>query len=169
VIFDVLVLGPVELRVDGRRELSGSAKAAHALAALALDAGKAVSLDNLATRLWDYAPLAKAHASLHALATRIRRKVGAEQLNYQAHSYTLTIDPEAVDYHRFERLVTQARSLDTSGNALEALRLLQQAETLWRGEPLTGLTGLWAEEVRDHLSDRHLRPHPRLVRGAAVT
>lgn len=154
--FDIVVLGPVELRVDGRREMYGAAKEIQLLAALALDAGKAISLDLLTRRLWEDDPPAKPRASLHAYATRIRRKLGNDVLLQQAHAYTLDIAPLTVDYHRFERLTVQARSLASSGDDAQALALLRSAESLWRGVPLTGFPGMWAEQVRRGLAERRL-------------
>ncbi|WP_405944127.1 BTAD domain-containing putative transcriptional regulator [Streptomyces sp. NBC_00932] len=154
--FDILVLGPVELRVDGRREMYGSAKAVHMLAALALDVGTPVPLNTLAERLWDDDPPGKPNSSLHSYATRIRRRLGADRLPNEAHAYALDIDPDVVDHHRFLRLTTQARSLSDSGDDTQALALLRQAESLWRGEPLTGLGGLWAERIRRGLGERLL-------------
>jgi tetratricopeptide (TPR) repeat protein/DNA-binding SARP family transcriptional activator len=153
---NIVVLGPVELRVSGRRELHGTAKEVQMLAALALDVGKAVSLDSLSRRLWDDAPPSKPQASLHSYATRIRRRIGTERLTQQAHAYTLDLPPYTVDYHRFERLTLQAQSLASSGDTMQALTLLQNAGSLWRGRPLAGFTGLWAERVRHRLADRRL-------------
>ncbi|MBM9508651.1 AfsR/SARP family transcriptional regulator [Actinacidiphila acididurans] len=154
---DIVVLGPVELHVRGRLELSGAAKVVHLLAALALDAGKAVPLETLSRRIWDDVLPGKPSASLHAYATRLRRRLGDERLvQQQAHAYTLDVPPHAVDYHRFEHLVVQARSLASSGDDTQALALLRRAEALWRGAPLTGFTGLWAQQVRRGLAERRL-------------
>ncbi|WP_329130276.1 tetratricopeptide repeat protein [Streptomyces sp. NBC_01476] len=154
--FDIVVLGPVELRSDGRREMSGSAKELQFLAALAVDVGKAVPLDVLIGRLWDDAPPGKPRASLHAFATRIRQRIGHDRLSQQASSYLLDIDPDAVDCHRFVRLSAQARSLASSGDDVQALALLRQAEELWRGTPLTGFTGLWAARTRHRFDEQRL-------------
>ncbi|MFE5666810.1 tetratricopeptide repeat protein [Streptomyces niveus] len=154
--FEILILGPVELRRQGRREIHGSGKNVRMLAALALDAGRAVPLDTLVQRLWDDDPPAKPRASLHSYATRIRARLGPDRLRHEAHAYTLEVEPDTVDQHRHERLATQARSLAASGDDTRALALLRQADALWRGEPLTGMAGLWVEEVRRTLGERRL-------------
>lgn len=154
--FDIVVLGPVELRVDGQRVLSGTAKEVQLLAMLALDAGTALSLDTLVRRLWDDATPGRPKASLHSFASRLRGRLGAERLVHQAHAYTLDVPPQTVDFNRFERLVLQARSLASSGDNAQALALLQKAESLWRGTPLAGFTGPWAERVRRRLRERRL-------------
>lgn len=154
--FDITVLGPVELRVDGKRRLYGVAKEVQLLALLALDASRAVPLDELVNRLWEGSPPLKPRSSLHSYATRLRRRVTAERLVHQAHAYTLAVPPDVVDCHRFQRLTTQARSLAGSGNNTRALELLREAEALWRGAPLTGFTGLWAAQVRHEWEERRL-------------
>ncbi|MFE1959489.1 BTAD domain-containing putative transcriptional regulator [Streptomyces sp. NPDC059479] len=160
VTFKILVLGPVELHVDGRSDPLGSAKGRLVLAALAIDAGRPVTLDTLIQRVWDDNPPGKPRASLHAYAARIRRTLrigsGQDYLAQQAHAYTLNVHPEKVDAHRFQRLVTLARSLSDSGEDVQALNLLRQADELWRGDPLSGLPGLWAESVRTNLADKRL-------------
>ncbi|MEI5519278.1 BTAD domain-containing putative transcriptional regulator [Streptomyces brasiliscabiei] len=157
---DILILGTVELCAEDRRDGLGSPKERLALAALAVDAGRQVSPDTLIDRLWDGEPPAKARASLHSYVARIRRRMRDEGLGHrliqQAHAYRLAVRPEQVDSHRYLRLCEQARSLADSGDDVRALALLRQAEDLWRGEPLTGLPGLWAHGVRTNLSEKRL-------------
>jgi tetratricopeptide (TPR) repeat protein len=76
------------------------------------------------------------------------------RLDRRAGGYVLTVDPDDVDLHRFERLVRQAR--DPRCAAEERLRALREALALWRGEPLAGLSGQWATRMRQHLRERRL-------------
>ncbi len=158
--FEVLVLGPVDLRIAGRHDGLGSAKGRTLLAALAVDAGRPVPLDTLIHRLWDHRPPAKARAGLHVYACKLRRRFrdadGCDRLVQQAHAYALDIDPDSVDCHRYRRLTAQARAVADTGDDAQALALFQRAENLWRGEPLAGLTGLWAESIRTSLEERRL-------------
>ncbi|NJP45990.1 AfsR/SARP family transcriptional regulator [Actinacidiphila epipremni] len=163
---DIRVLGPVELWVDGHCRMSGAAKATHLLAALAMDVGRSVPLDTLADRLWDDSPPNKPHASLHSYATRIRDKLGRDRVPHLAHAYRLDVEPDAVDHHRYERLTAQARALAAGGDDAQALELLRQAESLWRGTPLTGFTGLWSEQVRRRLAEAQLGA--RVLRAEVV-
>ncbi|MFD3573509.1 BTAD domain-containing putative transcriptional regulator [Streptomyces sp. NPDC058644] len=150
----------MELRTGGHTDALGSAKERLMLAALAHDAGRPVSLDTLLHRLWDDAPPAKPRASLHAYAARIRRRLRTagcdERLVQQAHTYTLDVRPGLVDCHHFKDLAARALALTDGGDDTEALGLLREAEELWRGEPLTGLPGLWAERVRTSLTEQRL-------------
>ncbi|MEV7190343.1 BTAD domain-containing putative transcriptional regulator [Streptomyces sp. NPDC093510] len=159
----IRVLGTVSLEHDGHADLLGSAKERLVLAALALDAGRPVSLDTLIHRLWEDTPPAKPRAGLHTYAARIRRRLratGSDDLLVQrAHTYLLDIRPERVDCHRFEQLAARARALADGADDGAALDLLREAAALWRGEPLAGLSGLWVESVRATLSQRQLAAH----------
>ncbi|MER7410794.1 AfsR/SARP family transcriptional regulator [Streptomyces cacaoi] len=157
--FEILTLGPVGLRVNGRRDALGSTKERTMLAALAVDIGQAVSIDTLTHRVWDDDPPRKPRASLHTYAARLRHRfreaLDRDPLVQQAHTYCLDLAPELVDCHRFRRLVTRARAREEH-SATEALDAFQEAVELWRGEPLAGMTGTWAESVRTSLESRHL-------------
>ncbi|WP_416967707.1 tetratricopeptide repeat protein [Streptomyces sp. 4F14] len=151
----------MELHADRQIDTLGSAKERILLAALALDAGRPVPTDTLVDRLWDdgTAP-ARPRANLHTYVARLRRRLrdlGAEDhLVPRTHSYALDLDPERVDCHRFQDLAAQARTLADRGADRQSLRLLDEADTLWRGEPLAGLPGLWPEHARGVLTERRL-------------
>ncbi|MGK5546641.1 tetratricopeptide repeat protein [Streptomyces sp. URMC 127] len=148
------LLGTVELRAGERRSGLGSGKARCTLAALAYDVGRPVSLDTLVHRVWDDDPPKRARENLYTYASRIRsalHQVGgadAPALTSYAHTYILEADPETVDLRRYLGLIAQARALAESGDSAQAIRLLEEAARLWRGEPLAGLQGSWAGHVR---------------------
>ncbi|MFH8751317.1 BTAD domain-containing putative transcriptional regulator [Streptomyces rimosus] len=164
---DIRVLGPVDIRLNGRPDPLGSLKERALLAALAVDAGRPVPLDTLIARLWDDHPPAKARAGLHSYAARLRRRLragdGSAALTQQAHAYTLDVPPGRVDCHRFRDLAARARALADAGDDSGALAVFEEAEALWRGEPLCGLYGLWAEGVRARLAEHRLAATLRRV------
>lgn len=128
----VSVLGPLQVRVDGRdRELRSPAQR-RLLVALVLSAGRTVSLDALTDALWgDEAP-ASARNSLQSQVARLRAVVGSDAIVTRPPGYALA--PEvAVDAHEVERVVQQARPRLGSepGAVLEDLRWALSA---WRGE-----------------------------------
>ncbi|KUJ65236.1 hypothetical protein ACZ90_49640 [Streptomyces albus subsp. albus] len=49
--------------------------------------------------------------------------------------YVLTVDTEAIDAHRFERLCREGRGLLHQGDHEQASRVLQEGLDLWRGTP----------------------------------
>ncbi|TMR00624.1 tetratricopeptide repeat protein [Actinomadura soli] len=156
---EVALLGPVELRVEGRRLDAGSPKESCVLAVLAVECGHTVSPDTLAARIWGPDPPARARGNLASYLSRLRRRLRDADadnapLGHGPGGYVLTLDPEAVDLHRFRRLRRQARAIADSGGDEHARSLLIEAEALWRGdEPLAGLPGEWARGLRTSLRE----------------
>lgn len=158
------ILGPVEIGHDLHVLALGSTKEAHLLAALAYDVGRPVGLDALVHRVWgDDAP-GNPLSSLYANTARLRRHMEelrvddgpAPAISRQSRTYTLEAVPETVDWYRFQRLVAKARTLPEETDDHRTLDLFREAEALWRGEPLAGLGGLWAESVRTTLSEKRI-------------
>ena len=154
------LLGQVELWDGDRRCELGSTKERYVLAMLLLADRKPVSIDSMIDGVWENAP-SKARASIHTYITRLRGRLDREFANGNAHivsragAYALEVDPELVDVQRFRELHKQARSIADSGDDAEAIRLLAQAERLWRGQPLSDLRGEWAENRRTALGNEH--------------
>jgi DNA-binding SARP family transcriptional activator len=151
---EVRLLGPVEVwAVSGPVEV-GPPRQCAVLAALAADAGQPVPVDALVRRVWGDDPPERARRTLHTYVARIRRVVQQARppgdhpagVLRQTAGYLLDVDPDRVDLHRFRRLVMQARALDPGDG--RRLTLLREAVELWRGQPLAGVTGEWADRMR---------------------
>ena len=160
---ELQLLGTVELRTDGRIIKLGSQKTRCLLAILAINVGRPVALPRLAELLWDEEPPEKAGASIHShvshLRSALRRATDDSPtvlINNHAHTYTLETDPGLIDWHRYLRLTNRARQLTEHGDDAEALSLLTQAESLWRGDPLAGLAGEWAHAERVRMDAKRL-------------
>ncbi|MET8138699.1 tetratricopeptide repeat protein [Sphaerisporangium sp. NPDC005288] len=158
------ILGPVELCVRERRHDLGWAKERLVMAALMLTPGRPVPIRSLIAKLWDGDPPPKAAAHLQSSVSRLKKRLreigaaadgttGGARLHRVSGSYILETDAENIDYHRFLRLRTQARASAETGDIEEALRLYRDAQSLWRGEPLAGLQGSWADNTRRHLEE----------------
>lgn len=153
------VLGPVGMETRDRFHEAGTAKEQAILAILLMERGRAVSTLTLADRLWDEQPPEKFRETLQVYISRLRRRlreIGRQQadviLNSRA-GYRIDVPAGQVDVHRFDVLVSQAQSrVGTDPDA--ARKLFRQAESLWRGEPLAGLAGSWADTVRRILTDK---------------
>ncbi|SER71588.1 DNA-binding transcriptional activator of the SARP family [Lentzea xinjiangensis] len=161
---DVGLLGEVTAQVDGRTVDLGPAKRRCVLAALAADAGRVVPADRLVEQVWGPDRPRRARAALHSHISRLRRTLlGAAGVGIVLRSggYLLTVDhaDHPVDLHRFRDLRTRARDADDR----QAVELLTEAVALWRGEPLTGLTGQWAEAERDRLRQELLATEHDLI------
>jgi DNA-binding SARP family transcriptional activator/tetratricopeptide (TPR) repeat protein len=156
------LLGPVQLHTDGGTPSLGPPKQRNVLAALLVDAGRPVPTDILVDRVWDDSPPVEARNALYAHIMRIRRllaKVAGDgehtvRLERRPGGYALEVDPDLVDYHRFRRLVDQARDPQTGDH--QRAELLRGALELWRGVPLADLAGEWVERVRTGWQQQHL-------------
>ncbi|MBU2663440.1 tetratricopeptide repeat protein [Actinoplanes bogorensis] len=145
------VLGPVEIRYGGRLLGPPVRPQQHlVLAALLVDAGRPVPVERLIERVWGDEPPAQARRTLHTHVTRIRRLLDQTRTDLVRHdgAYRIDADPLQVDLHRFEQLIALARE---AGDAAERAARWRAALDLWRGEPLSGLTGSWAERTRERL------------------
>jgi DNA-binding SARP family transcriptional activator/tetratricopeptide (TPR) repeat protein len=155
------ILGPVELWAAEKQHELGSTKERCLLAVLLLAAGRPVLRDTLIDRVWGENSPAEVAQSLNAYASRLRaalRSAGSRdgaELRSASQTYSLDVDPEKVDFFRSRNLRLQASSMLESGDDQEAARLLYEAESLWRSEPLAGLTGEWAERTRVSLDSEY--------------
>ena len=150
------LLGPVEVRADGRLIEAGEPRRRAVLAALLIDAGLVVASTTLIDRVWGDRPPAQVRNTLGTHVTRIRRVLASAaagdtpvRVVSQSGGYQLVVDRDRIDVHRFRRLVGQAR--DPGRTDQQRMVLLRQALMLWRGEPLAGLSGDWAAQTREHL------------------
>ncbi len=151
-------LGPVELWSDGQRQDLGSARARCILAILLLTPRTVVPAEALIDHVWDDSPPAKARENLSVYVARLRaslRQAAGDgvQLVARAGGYTLDVDPEAVDVHQFRRLRRQAEALAAGGDRDLAAAALREAEGLWRGQALAGVSGDWVARMRDGLEE----------------
>jgi DNA-binding SARP family transcriptional activator/tetratricopeptide (TPR) repeat protein len=131
------VLGPLDVRAEGRPVAVPAGKSAVILAVLAMSAGQPVTVERLADHLWRDELPERVRGSLHSHVTRLRRVLGAEAIRTVPSGYLLDIDPDRVDVLRFRRLVADAAGVDDTERTRE---LLDQALRVWRGEPLSGLS-----------------------------
>jgi DNA-binding SARP family transcriptional activator len=127
------ILGPLEVAAaDGEPLVLGGQKQRALLAVLLLHANEVVSTDFLVDALWGDHPPRTAITSLQNSISALRKLLGADLLVTRAPGYRLTVDPEAIDLVRFERLVASARGLGPE----ERSGRLRAALALWRGDPL---------------------------------
>ncbi|MFT7871254.1 MULTISPECIES: AfsR/SARP family transcriptional regulator [Amycolatopsis] len=144
------VLGPVELRVDGRVLEVGHARQRCVLAVLLVEVNRVVTTEQLLDRVWADRLPHKARQVASNYVSRLRRALtsaGDVAVLRRGGGYVLETDPESVDLHRFHRLVEHARGREDP----QALALLEEAAGLWRGEPFAGLDTPWLAAVRTSL------------------
>ncbi|ROP47820.1 tetratricopeptide repeat protein [Streptomyces sp. PanSC9] len=162
------LLGPVDLRVAGRAVDIGEPRRRAVLAALATDTGRPVSVSTLVDRVWDTTAPDGARSALYSHISRLRRlfdgaastdgvaptaegdRAAVPRTSFRiartSGGYVLEADEHAVDLLRFRSLVERARQPQVSDP--QRTEFLGEALRLWRGVPLAGLPGAWAERTR---------------------
>ena len=142
---DFRILGPLEVRRDGRPLSLGGARQRGVLALLLLHPNEAISGDRLIDELWADDPPRDAAAALQAHVSRLRKLLepdhGGEPrvLVTAADGYRIEPGRDALDLLRFEQLVDQGRRALDGGDAAGAAKVLREALGLWRGRPLADL------------------------------
>src|SRR5690242_620843 len=107
------LLGTIEARVDDRVLEMGHLRQWCVLAVLLLDANRAVPVDELVNRVWGEGAPQRARETLYGYLSRLRGALapaGDVRITRRPAGYLLTMDPDAVDVHRFQRLVAAARA-----------------------------------------------------------
>ena len=122
--------------VDGSAPLTG--RDAKVLAALVVGFPDPVTSASLAQAVWGSAPPATWGKILQGSVSRLRRSCGAAAISTEAGGYRLTVDAADIDACRFEALVVRATAA-VHVDPAAAARALDDADDLWRGEPLDAL------------------------------
>ena len=146
------LLGDVEVRIDGRPVNVGHARQSCVLVALLLERNRPVSPEQLLARVWGEHQPQSARSTLYGYLSRLRRiltAAGGQGVVRHSGGYLIPVDADAVDVHRFRRLVTQARAAADEQSAAE---LYGQALELWRGDPFASLDTPWLNTVRNALN-----------------
>src|SRR4029077_1050010 len=125
-----LLLGPLEVREDGREIRLGAGRQRALLALLLLHANERVSVDRLADELWEGNPPATAQKVVQGYISQLRRALPEDVIATRGSAYELRAS--ATDVVEFEKLVERAAGEDPS----TAARTLRAALELWRGRPL---------------------------------
>ena len=148
------LLGPLEVRDDRGVVIPLPRRQQRALlAALLVRPGAVVSIDRLVDQLWGERPPPSAVGSLQNTVSRLRRVLGADVLRTRPPGYVVDVPADAVDAARFERLLTEAASLEATARA----ETLREALALWRGPALADLADEpWARAEADRLDELRL-------------
>lgn len=170
------LLGDVEVWLGERPVDLGPRKQRAVLAALLAEANRAVPLNRIVDRVWADRPPQNPAGSVHTYLSRLRRALAGVDdvsITHRTVGYTLTVDPDGVDLHRFRALVERA---ETEADDERAAALRKQALDLWRGAPLGALDTPWATALRQALTREklvveldHLDAQLRLGRHSSAT
>jgi predicted ATPase/DNA-binding SARP family transcriptional activator len=156
----IRLLGAVEVDGAGPTKLSGARRKA-VLAALALRAGELLTVEALLDAVWGDDRPATAVNTLQHHVRHLRLVLGAAgTIRWQTSGYLLPASPDVTDLLMARRLVEEARTAPADA----AAELLTAASRLWRGDPLSDLSGLdWFAGEAERLADFRLATTEALV------
>lgn len=171
--YEFRLLGPVELLdgTTGTPIVPPGSKQRALLAALVLQAGRLVTIDQLTEELWGPRPPANPANALQAHIARLRRLLPHsgqrprpgqgqgprhEWIHTQPTGYVFHLDGATTDVQRFAHLSAQGRAALT-GNPAHAAQLVHHALSLWRGPALADCrSGPLTTSEADRLEENRL-------------
>jgi DNA-binding SARP family transcriptional activator len=147
------ILGPLEVVDEGRVLVLRGAKERAVLAFLLLHAGQVVSSDRLIDELWGEERPDSARQSLRVRIAGLRKALGPDRIATRPSGYQLSIERDALDLDRFQRLLGESEAMDPAA----AAELLREAVELWRGPPLADFRyEPWAQAAIARLEELRL-------------
>ena len=130
------ILGALEVR-DGDRTLSlGGPRERALLAFLLLHANEVVPADRLLDAVWGAELQGGRHSGLHVRISQLRKRLGPARIVTRPPGYLIEVKPGELDLDRFEQRTSEGRRALADGELERAVRLLDEALSLWRGAPL---------------------------------
>ncbi|WP_051696273.1 AfsR/SARP family transcriptional regulator [Streptomyces sp. NRRL S-244] len=159
------VLGSVGVSHGGPVLTGGPPQQQATLAVLVLRAGHVVPLHELTAAVWGESAPGSAVMILRTYVWRLRKlleeggepgKAGAQILESANDGYRLAVPPGSVDAVRAEELAAKAARAHAAGELEVCAEALAEAGSLWRGEPLAGVPGPFAESQRSRLAELRL-------------
>ncbi|WP_327418478.1 AfsR/SARP family transcriptional regulator [Streptomyces sp. NBC_01233] len=158
------VLGSVGVSHGGPVLTGGPPQQQATLAVLVLRAGHVVPLHELTAAVWGESAPGSAVMILRTYVWRLRKlleggesgKTGAQILESANDGYRLAVPPGSVDAVRAEELAAKAARAHAAGELEVCAEALAEAGSLWRGEPLAGVPGPFAESQRSRLAELRL-------------
>jgi DNA-binding SARP family transcriptional activator/tetratricopeptide (TPR) repeat protein len=137
-MLEFLILGPLEVRTDGRLVPVQGFRQRALLAMLLLHANEVVASGRLLDELWGAEPRSDT-AALRVRISQLRKALRVagcdELLETRPPGYVLRLDRDWLDLGRHERLTAEAGLVLEHDPARAAARL-REALALWRGPPL---------------------------------
>ncbi|WP_405971733.1 tetratricopeptide repeat protein [Streptomyces sp. NBC_00988] len=157
-MFEVRLLGPVEVWAGDRRAPLGGVRPLAVLSALVVHLGEVLSTERLVDCVWDERAPATAGALVATHVSAVRRALAQVTqdavVRTRPPGYVADLDPSQIDARRFENLLASGRASAAAGRREEAADLLGEALALWRGqEALEGLAQNFARIEASRLAE----------------
>jgi DNA-binding SARP family transcriptional activator len=153
------LLGPLEVRLDGRAVHVRPPQERALLALLLITPSRVVSVAEIVSGLWGELSPPGAEKTVQSYVSRLRRALGRNStglLVTRAPGYVVLAEPDEVDAVRFARLADEGHRALAAGNAGRATAVLREASALWSGEALAEFEAPFAQRERVRLAELRL-------------
>ncbi|MBA2298110.1 MAG: winged helix-turn-helix domain-containing protein, partial [Actinobacteria bacterium] len=130
---DYRILGPLEIARDQEPVAVSAPKERTLLLQLLLYANEHVSVDRLATAIWEEQPPRSAGKLLQLYVSNLRKALGHEAIATAVGAYRIDVEVPELDSLRFLALLDEGRSARARGHIRVAADALRRASALWRG------------------------------------
>ncbi len=133
------LLGPLQVRYDGKTVPVAAAKQRVVLAALLAQANLVVPVEDLAVTVWDGAPPPAARVTLRNYVKRLRQGLGSEiggRIQTRDPGYLMEVGDDELDLLRFMKLCEVGGTAVRAGRWKQGQEVLGHGLDLWRGPPL---------------------------------
>jgi DNA-binding SARP family transcriptional activator len=157
------VLGPVRGWLGDRELELGAPQQRGVLAMLLLARSRQVPVHALIEGLWLRDAPRSAAGTVRTYVSRLRRQLAADGavragclITSTGDGYSLQLGSAALDLDQFEDWLSAARAAGRRQEQARAAALLRGALKLWRGSPLAGIPGPYADSHRVRLLELHL-------------
>jgi DNA-binding SARP family transcriptional activator len=155
------LLGPLAVRCDGRAVVVPGGKPRAVLAALLLDVGELVTVDQLAEVLWGADPPASARVSVQNHVKRLRQALGSAgraRIATMPGGYVMHLEAGELDVSRFQSSLARAQAAARDNRWEQASEQASAALLLWHGEPLADAgSELLAQRATPYLAEMRLQ------------
>ncbi|MFC7386841.1 AfsR/SARP family transcriptional regulator [Sphaerisporangium rhizosphaerae] len=130
------IMGSLQVQ-DGARDRTPTApKHRDLLAVFVLNARRPMTLARLRGLLWPREDGDRSDSLLRGYIGRLRQLLGKDVITTTSGTYTLAIEEDRLDVHRFRRLVERGLRAAREGQDVQARSHLREALDLWRGPVL---------------------------------
>jgi DNA-binding SARP family transcriptional activator len=154
-LLSVWVLGPFQVVRNSEQVELGSPRQQAVLLPLALRPGRTVAPERILDGVWGETVPAGGIALVRTYVSRLRLIFGRDAIGRSSAGYYLLLDPAQVDLTAFEQHMIEARDLRRRTRLGPSATAWRKAVDLWRGPPLPGIPGPFAENQRQRLTELH--------------